>query len=193
MRVAIISAGLAAALVAVAGCGDGGTGRVSSTLPLGPRPASPAVRVHGSSERPHAAEARAVQLGLPDPSHFRPGGAERAAAEFMQAWHDRAWSRMASWTAAAWVEQHASAASDLRKRFRGRRLLGWELVRSRLHPRRALATVTVAFRDLRPRVRRQRLRLRLWRETRDGRLAVPASSGHWGVDPLFSHRLTDSG
>lgn len=80
-----------------------GDRRPVADLPLGDRPAVDS-RPAPAGEEPVAREARPTQLERPDPNDYRPGTARRAAAEFLDAWHDRAWDRMAVWTAPLWRE-----------------------------------------------------------------------------------------
>lgn len=106
-----------------------------------------------------AEEARTVELGLPAPARFRPNGAERALAEFMDAWHDRAWDRMALWTTPPFRERFDDPGAELRRRYGAFRLLGWTIDSERLQPLLARFTVLTAYRDVRPQVEREELRL----------------------------------
>lgn len=125
-----------------------------------PAPLVPAARV---SDPPGggfvAGEVGAVELGLPAPARFRPGGAERALAEFMDAWHDRAWDRMALWTTPPFRERFGDPGAELRRRYGAFRLLGWTIDSERLQPLLARFTVLTAYRDVRPQVEREELRL----------------------------------
>ena len=173
------------AVAFVIGCGDDSSRPVSATAPLNPPPAQPAEEAAqvttGSAE---TEEAGTGQLGFPRPEQFRPNGAERALAEFMAAWRDRAWGRMATWTAEGFQLRHPRPARELRRLYRTRWLRGYDVRRMSLHPARAVAQVLIEFRNVRPQLRRQLLRLRLWREKPDGQLS--ADRGTWGVDPLFT-------
>jgi hypothetical protein len=93
-------------------------------------------------EPPEAEEARAVQLGMPDPQRFAPVSPERALAEFLQAWHDRAWDRMALWGAAP--------AAELRRRYAVDRLRGWAITERRVSRATALFDVVTTQRGMRP-------------------------------------------
>ena len=134
-----------------------------------PRPA-PAV-----SDEPgqgvEAEEARTVQLGLPWPSKWRPGTPARAAAEFLDAWHGRAWDRMALWTSRAWRGEQRDPGAELRDRYAAFRLRGWSLEDVRRSGPTATVEVLTARRDLEPQIRRERLRFAL----------VRPRGGRWGV------------
>ncbi|HEU4974841.1 MAG TPA: hypothetical protein VFT50_07090 [Baekduia sp.] len=91
----------------------------------------------------HLQEARKVQLGLPDPERQPVGTPARAAAEWLSAWHQRAWSRLRLWTTPTPADP--MTASDLRDRLWVARLDGWALRHVDVHGARARATVDVAL------------------------------------------------
>ncbi len=140
---------------------DGARPARSSTV-LGAPPPVP-LEAAAVSDAPgtgaRASEARTVELALPAPARFRPGSAERALAEFMDAWYDRAYDRMAGWTTPAFRERYEDPGAELRRRYGTFRLLGWSIQRERLQPVLARFTVSTAYRDLRPQVEREELRL----------------------------------
>lgn len=173
------AAALAAMTVAIASCGD--DDRTAAEPPLNPPPAKPTVQ---PEREPGAGteleEAEPSQLGFPDPDDLRPNSAPRALAEFMTAWRDRAWDRMATWTTQGFLARSENAAAALRDRFGERRLRGYVVRRSRLQPTRARMRVLLEFRGLRPRLRREVLVVPLRRQDPNG---LPTRSGRWGVDP----------
>ena len=131
--------------------------------------------------RAEAEEAREVQLpahsGDPDAPPTSP---RRALAEFMDAWSDRAWDRMARWTAPSW---QAAVPGDegrlLRQLYGTYRVRGWAIVGTSSKPSVTRFTVLVAYRDVRPAVVRERLRFVVNREDARGRLVT--EGGRWGV------------
>lgn len=92
---------------------------------------------------PRAEEARVVQLGLPAASRYAAGTPERAVAEWLTAWRQRAWDRMRVWSAP--VPRPALTAADLRERFWTARLDGWLLRDLVQDGARARADVVVAL------------------------------------------------
>lgn len=148
-----------------------------ATAPIAPpgvpaRPAPPASDQPG--EGVEAEEARTVQLGLPTPREFRPASPERAVAHFRDAWHDRAWDRMALWTSAPWRKRQRDAGAELRDRFAAYRVRGWTIEDTSRTGPTAIVTVLMARRDLKPQITRERRRFAL----------VRPEGGRWGVLPL---------
>lgn len=177
-RIAVLAvvAAVAVVVVIVLPAGDSadeGASAVTSPFPVDGTPV-PARRpdARATSTAPAAGEARATQLGTPSPRRYRPGGPERAAAEYLSAWHARAWDRMALWTGAAFRARRADPGDELRRRFGAFRLTGWTVRRERLRPGKggARLSVLVAYRGQRPVVRRAELHLFLVR-----------IGGRWGV------------
>jgi hypothetical protein len=187
---------VAAAVVVALAFDAGGGGedrrardRARRAAPLSPPPPVPAkpAKPAGTGREPAAEEDRPAQLGMPAPSGIRPGTPERALARFMEAWRDRQWERMATWTAVFWRRQRPHPGATLRARFGAKRLRGYSIVAKR--PGRIISgmTVLIEYRGLKPRLQRGRLRLRVLREDRAGRLVE--SGGRWGVAPTFVRPL----
>ena len=126
-----------------------------------------------------AEEARRVQLGLPRADAFGPRTPARPLAEFLGAWHDRAWDRMALWASASRRALPAETSALLRRRFGTFRLLGWLMLDSDVKARTARFRVLVAYRDLEPKVQRAVLTFVVNREDAAGRLV--RTGGRWGV------------
>jgi hypothetical protein len=126
-------------------------------------PASPPPR------GPQFSEDRAAQLGVLDPARQRPGSARRAIAEWLLAWHDRAWGRMLLWSDP--VPAPALSAGDLRIAFSPARLAGWSVTRLDAAGDNGVGTVAVAVRPS----------LRAVLQRRTLRLAVRRSAGVWMV------------
>lgn len=144
----------------------------AADLPLGDRPVVDS-RPAPPGEEPVAREARPTQLAPPDPTDYRPGTPRRAAAEFLDAWHDRAWDRMAVWTAPLWRENLPDPAASLRFRFGIARLRGAEQGDlRRLDENRAALAVDLAATKLTPELERRRVTMDLRR-----------ADGRWGVEP----------
>jgi hypothetical protein len=118
------------------------------------------------AEPPEAEEARTVQLGLPAPERLPPATPERALAELLQAWHDRAWDRMAVWAAVP--------AAELRRRYGADRLRGWAIVSRRVSHGAARFDVVTSVRGMRP---------LLTRET-ETFLAVKGLRGRWRLQSV---------
>ncbi|MDP9386043.1 MAG: hypothetical protein M3P50_12610, partial [Actinomycetota bacterium] len=114
-----------------------------------------------------------TQLERPDPTDYRPGTARRAAEEFLDAWHDRAWDRMAVWTAPLWRENLPDPAASLRFRFGIARLRGaFQRDLRSIDDDRATLVVALAATTLTPELERRRVTMDLRRE-----------DGRWGVEP----------
>ena len=163
--------------------GDDGPARASGEgAPLAPRgvPATPVCATDPPGEGTEGEEARPVQPPLPDPDTFRPGAPSRAVAEYLDAWHDRAWDRMARWTSPSWRELvPGDAGRAIRRRHAAFRLRGWTITARERQPSSAEFGVLVAYRDLAPRITREQLRFVATYEHPDG---TPATSGgRWGV------------
>lgn len=175
--------GLVATMVLIAvidGDDDERAGDATATVASGGVP----VRTPCTTERPgegvEAEEAREVQLPLPPPERFRRGTPERALAEFMDAWHDRAWDRMALWAAPSWRElTPGDEGAVLRDRYGAFRLRGWTASREEQDPSVARFRVLTAYRDVRPVIERERLLFVLNREDAAGEPVE--TGGRWGV------------
>jgi len=172
---AVAAMAVGALAVAAAVFGDGAERRapVPADLPLGDRPAARAAEAPNADD-PVAQEARPTQLPEPEPGEYRPGTARRAAAEFLDAWHDRAWDRMALWTAPLWRENLPDPAGSLRFRFGVARLRGAEQGDlRRLGPDRVSIVADLASTTIDPEIERRRV-------TMD----VRRVDGRWGVEPI---------
>ena len=171
-------------IVVVAEDGESPKRASGATAPIAP-PGVPARAVCATDPpgegRPEAEEARKVQLPVhPDEPDAAPSSPRRALAEFMDAWHDRAWDRMAHWTAPSWQELvPGDEGRLLRQRYATYRLRGWAVLRTSREPSVARYTLLVAYRDIRPAVVRERLRFVVNRENATGQLVT--EGGRWGV------------
>jgi hypothetical protein len=123
----------------------------------------PVVADPATGGAPEAEEARIAQLGLPRPTAFAPTSALRAAAEYLDAWHDRAWDRMALWAGAGAGRLERTRAAD--------RLRGWALTGADVTGDFAVVEVLTARRGMRPVLRRVPTMLSLAR----------APQGRWRV------------
>lgn len=172
--------------VATSGCGsEERPASAAATTHLNSPPAQPAEAPPEKDEDAELEEREPAQLDLVPPGDLRAGSAERALAEFMDAWHDRAWDRMVEWTAFGYQLRNDDPAAELRERYRTRWLRGYFVQRMRLQPTMARARVLIEYRNVDPQLRREVLEMRLWREERDGDLSA---EGAWGVDPLFTEQ-----
>ena len=137
-------------------------------LPLGPT-APARVAGYPVPQGTHAADIGAVQLGTPPPRRDAPLTARRAVAEWLDAWHDRAWRRAMLWSSAVPAPQ--PTAAQLRARFWPSRLAGWVIRRVRRDGDRARANVLVAVAPaLRAKAQRRVMSVPLRR-----------AAGHWSV------------
>jgi len=169
--VALVALGVLAVVALLLAGGE--DRRVAADLPLGDRPAV-ASRPAPATDDPVAREARPTQLERPDPADHPPGTPQRAAEEFLDAWHDRAWDRMAVWTAPLWRENLPDPAASLRFRFGVERLRGaYQRRFRRLGPDRASLVVDLAATKLTPELERRRVTMDLRRE-----------DGRWTVEPI---------
>lgn len=164
---------------------EGLASRSLALLPRAPVSVPPPTRVRDIEERlresPEAEEGRAPQLPFKPRGAFGAGTPARALASFMAAWRDRHWSRMVTWTAAAWSEFAPRPAEQLAHRFGGRRPHGY-LILSRLRSEAEVRyRVLVEHRALRPRLLRETIALRLLHSQIPRRGTAPGL--RWGVDP----------
>ena len=112
---------------------------------------------------PLAEQAGLVQLGTPSPSSFQPLSAQAAVAEYLDAWHDRAWDRMALWSLdGAGALQTAHAADRLR---------GWAITGALAGAHHGTVHVIAVTRGMRPALERHDLTFEL----------VPDDGGRWRV------------
>jgi len=136
-------------------------------------------------------ESRAMRLPFRPPGAYGAGTPERALAAFMAAWRDRHWSRMATWTAAAWLGTALRPAQQLADRFGGRRPHGY-LVLSRIRrTAEARYRLLVAYRGLRPAVLRETVAIRVLHDQRPRSGTAPGL--RWGVDPATVRVLAKHG
>lgn len=125
-------------------------------------------------EDPVAQEARPTQLSKPDPSDYRPATARRAAAEFLDAWHDRDWDRMATRSALLWRENVPDPAASLRLRFGRLRLTGaYQRELRRSSANRAVLVVELPTTEGAAEIERRISTMDLRRE-----------GGRWPVEPI---------
>lgn len=163
----------------------------SVRLPLSPaQPGRSAPDRDAARRATELAEARRVQLGIAPPARFPPATPRRALAGFMEAWHERAFGRMATWSTASW---NLAPQPDrrLRRGLGWRRLGGYVVLEAQEGPIVSRYEVLVAYSDLRPRVRREVLRLRALRQNRAGRLVE--RGGRWGIDPTSVEPVPPAG
>lgn len=153
-----------------------------ATAPIAPRgvPAAPACATQRPGTGTRAEENRTVQLPQPAPERFAPTSPRRALAEFMDAWHDRAWDRMATWASPSWrMLTRGDDGQLMRRRYAAYRLRGWTVLAALPRPSVVRFRVLTAHRDIAPRIERERLRFVLTRE--DERGALVTEGGRWGV------------
>lgn len=184
VAIAAVVSALVVVLAVTSGGDDADTASAgTATAPIAPRglPATAVCATDAPGEGVEAEEARTVQLPLPDPGRFGPSTPQRAVAEFMDAWRDRAWDRMALWTAPSWGKlTPGDEGRFLRSRYGTYRLRGWAFTGTpQRDPRTARLRTIVAHRDVAPRIERETLRFVVTRENPDGELVV--EGGRWGV------------
>ena len=167
----------------VDGNDDASPAGATATAPIAPPgvPATPVCATDPPGEGTEAEEARPVQLPLPAPRLSAAGSPGRALAEYLDAWHDRAWDRMALWASASWRQAVPDEAESrlLRRRYGTYRLRGWAVRARESEPSVARFRVLVAYRDIAPEIVRERLRFVVVREDAAGRPLE--QGGRWGV------------
>ncbi len=112
------------------------------------------------------------------------GSAERAFAEFLTAWKDKDWDRMAEFSQITWRSAQNNPAEMLNSAYGFKDLLGAEIIKkSDVSDVMVDITATIYYRIAQ--VEKKSITARVIRETAPNK---PSSEGKWGVNPISTLR-----
>lgn len=141
-------------------------------------------------------EKRDLQLSVAPPSYtfqkpsqFPQGSAERTLAEYVLAWKNQDWGRMANFAQKTWVGDQVDAAGLLEAWYDFKTLKGFEITdASELSEVSVDVTFTVQYEAMTNQISKKQITARVIKETRP---YTPSEQGEWGVNPTSALGETD--
>lgn len=140
------------------------------------------------------AHSQTSSASLPSPQAYKEGTPERTLAEFLAAWHDKDFTRMAQFTHLTWKRTDPNPVKSLTKKFTPIPILdakiggaahGQDLPKAS----ETLKNISVTIRygsDTGPHTKTVAVFV-----VRESRQFVESTQGTWGVDPFFTIDLDD--
>lgn len=143
---------------------------------------------------PHQSRPQTSSASLPSPQAYKVGTPERTLAEFLAAWHDKDFTRMAQFTHLTWKHVSANPVKGLKKEFAPIPILSAQMggaAHGQDLPKASatLKNISVMIRygsDTGPHTKT--VAVPVYRESRQ---FVESTQGTWGVDPFFTLDLDD--
>lgn len=143
---------------------------------------------------PHQAHPQASSAPMPSPQAYKPGTPERTLAEFLTAWHDKDFTRVAQFTHLTWKRTDPNPIKSLNKKFTPIPILSAHIGgvahgQDLPNPSENLKNISVTIHyNSDTGLHTKTVAVSVVRESRQ---FVESTQGTWGVDPFFTLDLDD--
>jgi len=123
------------------------------------------------------------------PSEFSQGSAERALAEYISAWKNQNWNKMASFVQKTWLSTETDSAGLLESWYDFKTLKGFEITKvQKVSNVTYDITFVVQYEAVTNQISKKQITARVIKETE---AYTPSEQGQWGVNPNSAIKETD--
>ncbi|MBU1165211.1 hypothetical protein KKA15_06680 [Patescibacteria group bacterium] len=134
-------------------------------------------------------QTEAITFVFQEPSKFQKDSAERALAEFVEAWKNQEWSSMKEYTQLTWLNGKDDPAAELEATYGFKTLKGFEITNvNEVSDVTTDITFTVQYEVVTDQVSKKQITARVIKETD---AYTPSEDGQWGVNPISTFSEKD--